>query len=212
MSRNPTILAAFALVLAGGSACRAQDAATVVGEAVCGPRCVEFVLAWYGRPVEASDLVWELQGGQPDRMVSAAALDEALRRRGVHTRVVRVDGWDAPTWPHPAVLHLRQPNGAGHFVVWVPPKDGRAAALWDGREGFTAGLTSTQVTGLSGVVVLTSPDPIPETPTIEVGTETPRWPLWLAGGLVLGLAAVLIARRVSGGRRVRDVSNRGGGP
>ncbi len=192
------------LLLAGvcSAPVAAQDPAASTGEAICGPRCVEFVLNWYDRPVEVSDLIWELQGGQSDRQVSASALDAALKKRGIHTQLVRISEWKSPTWSYPALLHMRNENGSGHFVVWVPPSEGKPSLLWDNGAGFTKALTPSQSARLSGVAILTSREPFPDGPEIEVGSGRPLATLnSVGGGLILGIGIALLVWRTS--RRTR---------
>jgi ABC-type bacteriocin/lantibiotic exporter with double-glycine peptidase domain len=158
MSRN---LLAYLLALAGltGGPGAAQGPNTNA-PAVCGPRCVEFLLHWYGKPTDVSDLIDELQQGRPYQMVSLQAMADTLAKRGVHTKAVKL-GWGATLdWPHPVVRHSVRPDGGGHFTVLVPPRGEFPRLAWTGDAGYKRALTDEEDGEASGVCLLTAPEPI----------------------------------------------------
>ena len=169
-----------------------QEAAT--GEQICGPRCVEYILNAYDRPTELTDLIYAMQGGQADRMVSAAMIAKTLENKGIHTRILKLDPPSIPDWPHPTVLHLINASGSGHFVISVPGDAGHAVMFWDGGT-FHEELPEPQRNGLTGVVVLTSPEPFAQDQPPELGirtTESSSTLNWVGGGLLGAVGMVLI--------------------
>ena len=189
------LLAGLAIGPARGQTTAADLAATA--PAICGPRCVEFVLDWYGRPVDVSDLIDELQQGRPYQMVSLAALAEALEKRGLHAKAVTL-GWGATLdWPHPVVRHSTRADGAGHFTVLVPPRGDLPRLVWTGDAGYKRALTDEDGAA-SGVLLLTSPEPIR-----DVQLKPHRGPATLVIGVcsVVLIVAGTIGLTVRGRRR-----------
>ena len=194
MPRDRLLLAAVVAVLAAGPAsAQKPDDLSETAPAVCGPRCVEFLLHWYDRPADVADLIDELQQGRPYQMVSLAAMAEALNKRGVHTKAVKL-GWGTTlNWPHPVVRHSTRRSGSGHFTVLVPPRGEFGRLVWTGDAGYKPTLSDAADGRASGVYLLTSPEPIGDArPAVRRGTL----PLLAgAGGAVLtavggyGLAA-----------------------
>ena len=179
----PRSLLAYLLALAGLSGGPGVAQGASVAPAVCGPRCVEFLLHWYDRPADVSDLIDELQQGRPYQMVSLTALAEALNKRGVHTKAVKL-GWGATLdWPHPVVRHSTRADGGGHFTVLVPPTDKFPRLVWTGDEGYKRALDERLDGEATGVLLLTSPEPIGDVqPAAKYG---PLRSLVVAGGVVL---------------------------
>lgn len=196
----PRNVLAYLLALAGltGGPGAAQGPGTNA-PAVCGPRCVEFLLHWYDRPADVSDLIDELQQGRPHQMVSLAAMAEALHKRGVHTKVVKL-GWGATLdWPHPVVRHSTRASGAGHFTVLVPPRGEFPRLVWTGDAGYKRVLDDRVDGEASGVLLLTSPDPIGEVrPMARRGTVP----------LLAGTGGVVLTGSPYRGRAMRDVLSR----
>lgn len=112
----PRNLLTYLLALAGltGGPGAAQGPATDA-PAVCGPRCVEFLLHWYDRPADVSDLIDELQQGRPYQAVSLLTMAEALHKRGVHTKAVRL-GWGATGTGRPSRRHGRSDRHPGRLA------------------------------------------------------------------------------------------------
>jgi hypothetical protein len=187
---------------------RSQDpAAQALGRKVCGPRCTEFVLHWYGKDEDVSDLTRELQNSRLDQMVSLAAIEQTLNKRGVHTRAVRVPDGGGVEWPYPVVVHLTQSDGAGHFVVRVPPKSGFPRLWWSGERGFERELPDDERQRLTGVVLLTAPEPIGDP---QPAAARPAWqnPVWIGVGLVSGVGLLAVSRayrRRSAGRPAHTI-------
>ena len=169
-------LLVVALLLAPGVG-RAQDAASaakirVDAQMTCGTRVAEFVLDWCGRPADSADLLWELQGGRPDKLVSVADLTRALEERGLQTRTVRADPPGVVEWNGPVIYHTLNTNGVGHFFVQTPPRGDYPRLTWCNVEGFSKELPPQYAGGLSGVMVLVSETPIGDTQSLAVGPRT----------------------------------------
>jgi len=188
------IVAGCLLVVA--NRCEAQRSGGAVNSRmICGPRCVEYVLHWYGKPEEVSDLILEIQGGQVDQPVSLATLVEALGKRQIYTTAVQVRPGTELEWKYPAIFHLKQPPGPGHYIVWVPPTADRPRLYWFGEGGFQTELTSEERQRLTGIVLLTSPEPITGPPTVAENRGL-VW-LWL-GGPAVAVAFIWAYRRYRG--------------
>lgn len=102
-------------------------------DSVCGPRCVQYVLARYGVRVELHDLIVELQWPEVSKGASLADLARALEGRGIRTRLSVAPRLDAYEAAQPAIAYIRGETQLGHFVV-VERRDG-ALVLWDGATG-----------------------------------------------------------------------------
>jgi hypothetical protein len=165
--------------------------------AVCGPRCVEFLLHWYGRPEDVSDLIDELQGGRPYQMVSLAAMAEALNKRAVHSRAVKL-GWEATlNWQHPVVRHSVRADGCGHYTVLVPPRGEFGRLVWTGEAGYKRALDDESDGEATGVYLLTSPEPITdEEVRPQVRRGTPPLLIGAAGAVLTGIGCYGLATRV----------------
>ena len=197
------ILAGTGLIVATGMSatpCLGQAGThrVAVRDMICGPRAVEFILYWYGKPEEVSDLIWELQGGDVSRPVNLQTIADALGKRQIHTKAIRLSPGTEPEWPYPSILHLNQAGGPGHFVVRVPAKDGRPVLYWSGTSGYGTDLREEARNNLTGVVLLTSLEPIPDTvPVTTRASVTTNW-FSVAGVVfagVIGLWALIGRRR-----------------
>jgi ABC-type bacteriocin/lantibiotic exporter with double-glycine peptidase domain len=132
------------------------------GDIVCGPRCVQFLLRYYGREDEQLiDLVRELQWPQLEAGTSLADIEANLRRHAIHTHALSLGAAARLDWPHPVVVHLDASDRTmGHFVVLLPPMDGDVVTVWAGLQGIASGNWLTLRTRMSGYALLTSPTPI----------------------------------------------------
>jgi hypothetical protein len=133
------------------------------GEAdlVCGPRCVRQILGIYGMPEpDLIDLVREMQWPDIEAGSSLAAVDEALRRRGVHTARLRVGPQVRVRWPHPVIIHIDGDEGGGHYIVRVPSDSDRYETVWTGLGGWRRGPWDEVSRGRSGAILITAPVPI----------------------------------------------------
>lgn len=169
---------------------------------VCGPRCLEYVLHWYGRDEDVADLMAEVSSRRADRMASLADIADGLTKRGVYTKTVRTTPGAMLNWPAPIVVHLVQPNSAGHFVVWVPPNQRYPALWWSGDRGFERQLSPDERQGLSGAVLLTAREPIEDTSGLvhSPGRFSRDWVLAGTGVVfVLLVAAGWAGRRLVSG-------------
>jgi ABC-type bacteriocin/lantibiotic exporter with double-glycine peptidase domain len=178
MTRCLLALAMNGLLAAGVSFAQAPAA-----EKICGPRVTEFVLAWYKQPVEAIDLLWELQEGQPEKPVSLAAIANALNRRGIRTQAVKLSAAGTIHWPGPAIYQATNFDGVGHFVVKTPPQGEYPSLYWCNALGYSPKVHKEYADGLSGYVLLTADHDIPEGTTPEVST-LPQPLLTLRTGLL----------------------------
>lgn len=158
------------------------------GDVVCGPRCVQYVLQHYGIESDLIDLVKETQSDF-EAGASLAALDDALRRRGVFTAALKLSPNAALQWPHPVLMHLSPETGEmGHFVVWLPTPDGSKSQVWNGLSGTQSGLESVLAKKRSGYVLLTAAAEIRQPET--AAQRTTRLDLWYLFRLVGVLALI----------------------
>ena len=187
-------LVVTAALLASALPAPAQDDARVRTDArmTCGTRVTEFVLDWCGRPTDSADLIWELQGGRPDKLVSVAELTRALEERGLHTRTVRADPPGLVEWAGPVIYHTVNTNGVGHFVAQVPERGEFPRLYWCNVEGFSKELPPQYAAGLSGVMVLVSESAIGDAASLGAGPEA-RGSAWRATArrLAVGSAALV---------------------
>jgi ABC-type bacteriocin/lantibiotic exporter with double-glycine peptidase domain len=171
---------------------------------VCGPRCVQFVLKWYGIEAGLIDLVRETQWPGLESGADLASLARAFRNRGITACAVQAGDRRLSDWPYPALVHLSGASSLGHFVVWVPA-DGpeRPPCYWMGLDGYQRDVDETYYRR-SGVVLLTSPIVIAET---DSAFRTPVMGNWwlLSSSTVLLVALILTANAVRRRKLRRDV-------
>ncbi len=130
---------------------------------VCGPRCVRFLLSYYGKgqDVELIDLVREVQW--PDMKSGATLSDLAnqLRKYEIHTAMLKVSPKAELCWRHPVLVHLKSTgDGPGHYVVWLPESTESEAHVWSGLAGTSEVAVATLARKMSGNVLLTADTPI----------------------------------------------------
>lgn len=173
------------------------------GDVVCGPRCVEFILKYYGKNgVDLVDLVNEIQGEQVDRGATMERLKNALDARGMFTFAGEIPLGGRLRWPHPVIVHLRSedPRGMGHYVVQLP-SEGGTAIVYSGLSGYQKGSEKDLAGRMSGHVLLTSPEPISDPIScVEVSTAPARALAWGGAAILLvsgflGLVSVVRLRR-----------------
>ncbi len=150
-----------------------------VAQMVCGTRVAEFTLTWYGKAVEPSDLVGELQGSRVDRLVSVPDLRSLFEKNDLFASIIRVTPPGTLDWGGPIVYHTLGMDGVGHFFVWVPARGQYPALYWCNVNGFSTELPPDYARGLSGVAVVVSDTPFTED-ALSVAREAPA--SWSTGG------------------------------
>lgn len=132
--------------------------ASQAADMFCGPRCVQFVLAHFGRQEELYDLIEEIQERDWRRGSSLASIDRALRRRGLHTAALRISDEAIIRCQEPAIVHLRgrAPSDLGHFVVQIPSCARDETSFWCGLSGVQTLPLAEACAARSGAVLLTS--------------------------------------------------------
>lgn len=190
--RPRSSLAVVVLIVCAGAAPAQTDGAHRASRRfalICGPRCVEFILDWYGKKYELLDLVQELQGDKIYEPVSLAALADALRRRDIHSAPLRLKPGARWDWPYPVVVHLDVPTGHGHYVVWVPQPDGEPPLYWD-ETGYKREEEIPKLGRPSGVILLTGPVEIADPTRAVHGGNVRSWIVWGVALACLALGAV----------------------
>jgi ABC-type bacteriocin/lantibiotic exporter with double-glycine peptidase domain len=133
---------------------------------LCGPRCVQFLLQYYQRSPAATlvALTREIQWPDVEAGVSLERIAEALKARSIHTAALKLSSDATLKWNHPVVVHLapRDQQALGHYVIWLPDSTEGICRVWSGTPGMQIGSWSELRAGMSGVVLLTSPEPITE--------------------------------------------------
>ncbi|MEO2031569.1 MAG: cysteine peptidase family C39 domain-containing protein [Planctomycetaceae bacterium] len=136
----------------------------------CGPRCLEFVLEYYGQKETFTDLVREIQWPDVERGCSMLALKTSLGRRDVYSVALRRSPGTILDWNMPAIVHLHR-NGdspLGHYVVWLPSSTSRTTRIWNGIHGLQEVPIDEFLSEMSGVVLLTSPAPVEDCSSVFV--------------------------------------------
>lgn len=161
-AREVLVLSVIYLAVAQGRIGAQKDSdspqsARRANDLVCGPRCVQFALKWYGMNAGLIDLVRELQWPDLESGSTFGSLAQALQKRGLYTCAVDAGNRELSDWPYPALVHLSGPDEAGHFVVWVPANGPRQPeCYWTGLDGFCRDLDPRSYKR-SGAVLLTAP-------------------------------------------------------
>ncbi len=132
-----------------------------IGDMFCGPRCVQYILDYYGRHEDLLPLIEEIQERNWSEGSSLRSVEMALNRRGIQTAAITVGRFAQVSWPRPVIIHLAGTgNSLGHFVVDVTETPSSMARVWCGLTGVHS-LSQAQLGKLrSGVILLTSEDRI----------------------------------------------------
>ncbi len=163
-----------AVVLARGDEAISGRRSEMTGDAICGPRCVQYILNHYGQHADLIELVRETQWPDFEAGASLEALSRALEKRGIHTCALRVDPQAKLSWPHPVLFHLTGHEAGGHYIVRLSPSSG--TTRWGGLERLKKRPSEILAERFSGIALLTSPDPITD-PATAVPYAGGRWSL-----------------------------------
>lgn len=179
-----------------------------LGDVVCGPRCVEFVLRHYNRcDDELIDLIREMQWPDFEAGSTLSGIQSALEKRNVSTHAMQIPAGARLRWDHPVILHLNgQENTLGHFVVWLPSSTIRQVQVWTGLPGVQTA-SASQLFSAPQSVLLTAPQPIEQPRVALVNFDTDRF--WTVFTTLVCTAFVVTistyaARRWLGRRARRD--------
>ena len=133
---------------------------------VCGPRCVQYVLQHYGHDADLVDLIKEIQWPRLEEGASLETLSAALEARAVSTAALRLGSDVQLCSREPVIVHIQRRDGdaeGGHFVVWLPASNEAHVHYWDGLNGIIVEDRASFARAASGVVLITSANPITET-------------------------------------------------
>lgn len=174
----------------------ASEENTSLGDRFCGPRCVQYLLDFY--KLESEDLialVREIQWPDLEEGASLERMENALKKRGIHTTPISVPENCALRWHSPAVVHLKD-DGAdlGHFAVWLPESTDDMVKVWGGLGGVRA-LEEQEFSKLfTGAVLLTSRESIgdPRSAVVNRGPVIGGIRLLTAATVVIGVAFVVV--------------------
>lgn len=169
---------------------------------ICGPRCAQYVLKWFGTDVDLTELIAEIQGASIDRSADLGQVKAALVNHGVYVRAVKISpsAIGSLEWPGPLIVHYTATDkSAGHFVVIHPEKSDTAKlCVWDGLFGASLRPASEVAASASGVILLVSSHPISdETPLLikRSGFSSVPPSIWI--GALLTLTALMSFARVA---------------
>lgn len=126
---------------------------------VCGPRCVQMVLSYYGHEEDLMDLVKEIQWPELEKGSRMADLETALRKRGIYTYAMKLNPQARLCWPHPVIMFVRGNGHLGHFVVRTPATTDGMETVWLGM-GKSQTIFGGELYDLCDGVILTSREPI----------------------------------------------------
>ncbi len=171
-------------------------------DVICGPRCVQRILRYFGKPEEELyDIVREIQWPDTEAGATLLSVATALERQGVRTYAMKMPRTSELAWPHPVIMHIDGDSRGGHYILWYPPTADGLHRVWTGPEGWVKGPWEEVTRGRTGSVLLTAPSPITH-PEVAVKAAVPkhfRAMLWLATAAALPVAAWRILRsRVAG--------------
>ena len=93
-----------------------------VGDQICGPKCVCYLLDYYEKPEDIVSLIRELQWPDFRRGTSLKNLADALEKRGIFTSVLQVSPYSRIVHSEPVIVHFKPESEGdlGHFAVWLP--------------------------------------------------------------------------------------------
>jgi ABC-type bacteriocin/lantibiotic exporter with double-glycine peptidase domain len=158
-----------------------------VDELVCGPRCVQYVLRRYAVEEDLIELVREIQWPHLESGATLEALADALAKRSVYSRAIRIESVAQIRWPHPVILHLSGDGKLGHYLVMLPTRDDGGVRVWPGLAEEPSPSLDDLDQACSGAVLLTSPQPMSENcPLLEADPTLYFWFVCLALLVMLG--------------------------
>jgi ABC-type bacteriocin/lantibiotic exporter with double-glycine peptidase domain len=134
-----------------------------IGDLICGPKCVCEIVRLYGKEEEdVVRLVREIQYPDVRAGATMASVAQALEKRGIHTFAMKIKPSARIVWQYPVIVHLspKTDNEIGHYVVWLPDSTGNIAKIWNTDEVIRDMNERDWSKERSGVVLLTSPEPI----------------------------------------------------
>jgi ABC-type bacteriocin/lantibiotic exporter with double-glycine peptidase domain len=167
------------------------------GDALCGPRCVQFILQQFGHRSELLTLLQELPLSEVSRGASLQSLQELLERRGVYCEALAVSPQGVLRWGHPVLVHLEDKNDpqSGHYVVWLPTSSGEYCDIWDGAHGSYSCSERRFASSRSGAMLLTSPTKIEDSRrAVTLGPAVALTLLW-GSAISLGVTCVYLMLR-----------------
>lgn len=189
--------AAMANAQGGGAHGTAADQSPEdLGKLVCGPRCVRFLLSYYGKGETPTlvDLIREVQWPDLRRGAALSDLAAALERQGIHTYAMEVSPRARLCWQWPVLVHLRsQTDGIGHYAVWLPDSTAAEAHVWIGLAGVMRKPTAELAEEMTGPVLLTADQAIVDAAdAVAWRTDSLAW--LGAKAVVLGLMVTVVVR------------------
>ena len=104
-----------------------------VGDQICGPKCVCYLLDYYEKPEDIVSLIRELQWPDFRRGTSLKNLADALEKRGIFTSVLQVSPYSRIVHSEPVIVHFKPESEGdlGHFAVWLPSSNGKTVHYWN---------------------------------------------------------------------------------
>jgi ABC-type bacteriocin/lantibiotic exporter with double-glycine peptidase domain len=178
---NTWLLSATLVLLADDAT---RDKAMPNPDLVCGPRCVQMILSYYGQEVDLMELVKEIQWPELEKGSSMADLQRALNKRGIYTYAMKMSADARLNWRHPVIAFLPANGKLGHFAVRMPAVEENMENLWLGI-GTAQAVRSEDLAPMCEVMLLTSGSPI-ERPDDALAPRTLR-----AENVRVGIAALL---------------------
>lgn len=161
----------------------------VGGDNVCGPRCVQFLLRYYGKEEpELINLVRSMQWPDIEQGSTFECINNTLRKTGIYTLPVHINTDVKLCWSAPVVVHLKAQEGVPeHYVVWLPSA-GPGAEVWDGLRGAGPVDEKKFADLRSGNVLLTAAQPITDAGSaFRLRRSSRRFRLSIISVLVVGL-------------------------
>lgn len=154
----------------------------------CGPRCVNFVMKWYGMESNLIDVITQIEGQATSQGYSLADLGDELDRHGMHTKVVKTNSRNMVSWQEPMIAHLKSVDerGLAHFVVVLPESRDGQVVYWDGVSEVTQVSFREFLSKCSGYMLVTSKSDF----ELEDLTTTRIFPSYLLIGVLGALVAL----------------------
>lgn len=169
---------------------------------ICGPRCAQYVLKWFGVDADLSELIAEIQGASVDRSSNLGQVKAALVKHGLHVRAARTSPNDIATlaWSGPVIVHYAPTDrSAGHFVVVHPDRStSTKVCVWDGLSGAALIRASDFSASASGAVLLVATETISSADVLPTRQSFLSSPATVLPGVsaLLTIFAILSLRRI----------------
>jgi ABC-type bacteriocin/lantibiotic exporter with double-glycine peptidase domain len=131
----------------------------LAGDNICGPRAIQFLERFYGRPETTLAKIFRDTEFDLSKGMAIDKLSAELRARQIASSVIRIPASSIVQSKYPVILHTRpiENNGViGHYLVIMPSEESGTILTWSGLEGYKWMDEEELASASSGYAVITA--------------------------------------------------------